>query len=106
MSGRSKLAALRAKVSKSIERTQQTKVEVEEKRASRKVTAKKAAPQKMGQVKVNGTVVRRKVNATAVEGWFKDGIRQLYGEKFVIPYWTVKQKTLAKKLLSIYCQGS
>ena len=53
MSGRSKLAALRAKVSKSIERTQQTKVEVEEKRASRKVTAKKAAPQKMGQVKVN-----------------------------------------------------
>ena len=107
MSGRSKLLALRNKVSKSIERTQKVKAEVEAKRASKKVVHEKVPEKKdlldkMGQVQVSRTVVRRKVNATAVEGWFKDGIRKLYGDNFVIPYWTVKQKTLAKRLLGIY----
>lgn len=44
----------------------------------------------------------KKVNSVDVEKWMRQGIYDLYGKRFIIPRWNVKQRTLAKKLLQIY----
>ena len=92
MSGRAKLAALRAKVKKSRDRTETVRKEQVAKRASRPKPKPKA----------ESKPVEKKINSVDVEGWFRAGIFELYGNKFIVPPWTVKQRSLAKKLLGIY----
>lgn len=95
MSGRKRLGALRRRAASVQDKTKQVKVEVTEKRAK----AKAKAP----VVDFKKAVVKVKpINSLDVEQWFRDGIWELYGRKFIIPSWTVKQKTLAKRLLTAY----
>lgn len=46
--------------------------------------------------------VGKSVNASAVEDWFRYGLSALFGQTFIVPKWTVKQKTLAKWMLEQY----
>jgi hypothetical protein len=41
-------------------------------------------------------------NSTDVERWFRMGLSDLFGPKYIVPKWTVKQRKLAKDLLGIY----
>jgi hypothetical protein len=94
MDAKRKLSALRKKVRLSVERTQSVHTDVVDSRERKKLKlepAPKIAPKPP-----------KPVNATDVERWMREGILELYGDSFIIAKWTVKQKTLAKKLLSIY----
>jgi hypothetical protein len=97
MSGRKRLSVLRRKVRKVKEETQKTHTEVTEKRAKAKAKAKPAKPEG-----VVHELPKKPINSVDVEQWFRNGIWDLYGTKFIIPSWTVKQRTLAKKLLGVY----
>jgi len=44
----------------------------------------------------------RPKSATDVEIWFKLGITKLAGQEIIISEWSLKEKTLAKKLLNAY----
>ena len=87
MSGRKKLSLLRAKVKGSLEKTQQVKVEVAEKRQQRP-SRKKQLPSP--------------TNSKTVERWFREEIQALYGRRFLVAAWAVKERTLAKKVLAEY----
>lgn len=105
MSGMSRLAALKAKVRKSKERTTTVHEEQVEKRAV--VAAKKAAvmgPPKKKEIRLTSQPAPKEkpINSIDVEGWFRVGVRGLYGDSFIISPWTVKQRSLAKKLLTVY----
>jgi hypothetical protein len=44
----------------------------------------------------------RKINSVEVEKWFRHGIREVYGENYLVSAWNVKHRVLAKKLLAEY----
>lgn len=98
MTGRSKLKALKAKAKASKEATDKARVESQERRSKRK------PPPKVGTEEYEAATYRsrKRVSATHVEAWFRESLFDLYGRKFVIPKWTMKQKTLAKRLLEAY----
>jgi hypothetical protein len=95
MGGRSRLSALRRKALEAKKRTDVAREDSKKKRESRK--AKPLALQNQ-----SSEPRKRRINSTDVERWFLSGIRSLYGDKFIIPKWSVKQRTLAKKLIDIY----
>ena len=91
---REKLAALRARVVAKAAETKAVKVEVEAKRV---VMRREPAPmQLIAPERVHP------VKASSVEQWFKEELKELYGADFIVPKWTVKQNTLAKRLLTDY----
>lgn len=94
MSGRKRLSALRRRASVVKTETAKTHEEVTEKRAAKRKP-------KLAEV-VKLAVKVKQINSTNVEQWFRDGVWALYGKKFIIPSWTVKQRTLAKRLLTAY----
>ena len=95
---RVKLAALRQKVTAQAEATRQVRAEVEAKREQRKAAQPIAPP-----LVLEAPVLKQdKPNATQVEAWFKEGLRELYGPTFVVARWTVKEKSLAKRMLEDY----
>ena len=91
---REKLLALRKKAMESKARTEA----VREDRVAKK--AKRKAPPRVSEMTASQR--RRKTNSTHVEAWFREGLFDLYGKRFVVPQWTIKQKKLAKSLLEIY----
>ncbi len=93
MSERAKLNALRKLAKRQQGETKNVHVEVTEKRAKKKRKPLELTP----------TVPKVKpINSTQVEEWFTEELRELYGVAFIIPRWTVPQKTLAKRLLNTY----
>lgn len=105
---REALSKLRARITKVAENTRQVRAEVEQKREERKVEPFSRRPPApvLTLVPVEAETARvapkRAVTAHAVEAWFKSGLVELFGPSFVVPKWTVKQKTLAKWLLEQY----
>ncbi len=95
---RIKLAALRQKAAAQAEATRQVRAEVEVKREERKATQSVAQP----LVLEPSAPKAKPVTATQVEAWFKAGLQELYGPAFVVSRWTVKEKSLAKRLLEDY----
>ena len=93
-----KLAALRNKVAATAERTREVRAEVGAKREERRV----AAPIVVEPLVLDAEDARKAYTAADVERWLRDGTIALYGAKFVVPRWTVKQRTLAKNLLLAY----
>lgn len=90
MSARKKLSALRRKAKASIQKTQETKVEVSRKRSARP------------KVKAPSRDVAPQINSKTVERWFQEEIRELYGPRLLVSAWAVKERTLAKKMLKEY----
>ena len=92
------------------ENTQQVRAEVEAKREERKAqqpfTRRPPAPVLTlvpdEPVESKPKRASKSVTASAVEAWFKSGVSELFGPTFIVPKWTVKQKTLAKWLLEQY----
>ncbi len=80
------------------ERTREVRVEQEAKREERKA----AAPIAVAPLVLAPEDARKAHTAADVERWLRDGTIALYGPKFVVPRWTVKQRTLAKNLLLAY----
>lgn len=74
------------------------RAEQEAKRDERKA----AAPIAAEPLVLDAEEPRRACNAADVERWLREGTVALYGPKFVVPRWTVKQRTLAKNLLLAY----
>jgi hypothetical protein len=91
---REKLAALKAKVAARAAETKAVKVEVEAARSARRVVLVPAQS-------IASEVVKQ-VKASSVERWFKEELSELFGADFIVPKWTVKQNTLAKRLLTDY----
>ena len=94
MSGKKRLLALRQRVKKANQRTLETREEVRAKRASRR--RPQAQPDEVFERP------KRPANSTTVYGWLKGELKAKYGQGFIIPDWSVKQKTLAKKILNTY----
>lgn len=42
------------------------------------------------------------INSTDVKRWFDEGVLKLRGSNWVIPSWTVKERSLAKRILADY----
>lgn len=103
---REALSKLRARVAKVAENTRQVRAEVEVKREERKVEPFSRRPPApvltLVPVEAEKVVRKRAVTASTVEDWFKGGLTVLFGPSFIVPKWTVKQKTLAKWLLDQY----
>jgi hypothetical protein len=95
---RAKLEALRQKVVSQAQQTKQVRAEVEAKREERKAVQSVARE----PLHLDNEPAKKKVNATQVERWFSDGVKEIYGPTFVVARWTVPQKALAKRLLDEY----
>ncbi len=94
MSGKKRLLALRQKVKKANQRTLEVREEVRIRRAGRQ--RRQVDPSE-------GTErPKRPANSTTVYGWLKGELKAKYGQGFIIPDWSIKQKTLAKKILNTY----
>lgn len=80
------------------ERTREVRAEVAERRA---VTAA-VAPLPVADRFELAADEPRKPKASDVERWLREGTAAIYGPKFIVPRWTVKQNALAKRLLDDY----
>lgn len=96
---RAKLSALRAKATQSIARTQEVHEVVEQKREAKQEAR---AALKLEEPPAPVEKPTKPVSSVEVEGWFREELFTLYGLGYMTSRWTVKERTLAKKLLDTY----
>lgn len=100
MSDRHRMAALKKKVDRQLEKTGKARKKNEEKRKKKKSDIK---PVMMVDEKFCLVNYERKITSTDVFYWFKEGIRKYDIDKNTpIQEWTIHQKTLASELLKVY----
>lgn len=113
-SGRLSLSALRARTRSVQERTLEVHREVVEKKAKRRarVAADPPVQQRIPnfdlvpQLTNGGQEPERVVTSNDVREWFRAELVNSYGDKLTLPpekeWWTLKERSLAKKLLNSY----